>query len=379
MALRCVLADTLLLSSGPKNLLLIVGFLGCAGPNSSQDSQHLRVSGEPECKDCRIELRRVAILGDSTDTSSVRPDAASKECMVGRLRSGEWVLSGVAGGGLLNIYGETGKLIRTIGRKGAGPGEFRSPLRHVVGSDDSLFVIDDGNARIQLMTAAGDFVRVFPTRDRFRGFALLPDDQLVLFRVPSKRTDHLFHQFDRNGQLVRSFGTPIQPDSSLDLENWFVVAAPQGRFWTASIWSYELRRWRAPDTLDLEVSREVDWFRSPSVYPAGVYVTVPPPPLLLHAWEDSSGRLWTYTAVADLNWAPGMKIVPSPEWQEKTFDTVIEVIDLSTGKLLASMRHPARLGIVCNSPLMYGVDETADGDLRVSVYEPQLNRATGTQ
>lgn len=375
MSLQSAIAEKPIVGSRLKAFLLAAVILGCVGRGSSQDGQRFIVSGEPQCRDCRIELRQVAILGDSTDTSAVRPDAAGRDCMVGRLHSGEYVFSGVVGGGFLNIYGTDGKLIRTIGRKGGGPGEFRSPIRHVVGSGDSLFVVDDGSRRIQVMTSAGAFVRVFPTRDRFRGFALLPNDQLLLFRVPSNRKDNLFHQFDRDGQPVRSFGNAVQPDSALDLENWFVVAAPHGRFWTGSIWSYELRRWRAPDTLDIEVSREVDWFRSPSVFPEGVYVTVPPPPMLLHAWEDSNGKLWTYTAVADPKWAPGLKVAPSPEWQAKTFDTVIEVIDLATGQLLASTRHPSRLGIVCNSPLLYGVDETPNGDLRVSVLEPHLHQS----
>ncbi|HEY5545797.1 MAG TPA: hypothetical protein VIK50_07045 [Gemmatimonadaceae bacterium] len=316
-------------------------------------------------------MKQVVVLGDSSDTSSVRPDAVGRGCMVGRLLSGEYVLSGVAGGGVLNVYDARGKLRRTIGRKGAGPGEFRSPLRFVPGNGDSLFVVDDGNARIQVVTSTGDYVRVFPTRDRYRGFALLPDDQLVIFRVPSSRNDRLFHQFDREGNVLRSFGAPVQPDGSLDLENWFVVAAPRDRYWTASIWSYALSRWSGPDTLDLEIARKVDWFPSPSVYPEGMYVSVPPPPLLLHAWEDSSGRLWTYSAVADANWVPG-KFQPSPEWQARTFDTMIEVIDLSSGDLLASLRYPTRLGMVCNSPLMYGVEELEDGDLRTIVLEPQL-------
>lgn len=351
--------------------LVVATQLAC-GDGARTEERRLTVAGDPDCRDCRIELAHIVTLGDSTDTASVQPNAAGRECMVGRLSTGEYVLSGVAGGGFLNIYNSAGKPIRTIGRKGAGPGEFRFPLRVAVGSGDSLYVIDDGNSRIQLVSASGEYARVFPTRDRYRSFTLLPDDRLLLFRMPTSRNDRLFHEFDRVGREVISFGTPQQPDSALELENWLVASAPRGRFWTASHWTYELRRWSGHDTLDLTVIRKADWFPSPSVFSADVYVTVPPPPMLLHAWEDGGGRLWTYTAVPDPNWQPGMGMRVTPDWQAKTFDTIVEVIDLGSGRLLASLRYPSRLAPLCSSPLMYTVVELPDGDLRVHVFEPRL-------
>lgn len=351
--------------------LALCAMVSCAG-DQRPDERRLTVGGDPDCGDCRVELVPIVTLGDSTDTASVLPNAAGRECMVGKLSTGEYILSGVAGGGFLSVYDATGKPVRTIGRKGAGPGEFRSPLRVAVGSGDSLYVLDDANSRIQVVAASGAYARVFPTRDRYRSFTLLPDDRLLLFRLPKSRSDRLFHGFDREGREVMAFGTPLQPDSALDLENWFVARAPGGRFWTASIWSYELRRWSGPDSLDLAVIRKAGWFPSPSVFSEDAYVRVPPPPLLLHAWEDDNGRLWTYAAVADPGWRPGMGMRVTPSWQEKVFDTIIEVIDLGSGRLLASHRYPSRLAPLCGSPLMYTVVEQPDGDLRVRVLEPRL-------
>jgi len=181
---------------------LLTLMMACGGERL--DGRLLTVAGDPDCEECRIELVHVVTLGDSTDSASVQPNAAGRECMVGKLSTGEYVLSGVAGGGFLNVYDSAGKPVRTIGRKGGGPGEFRFPLRVAVGSGDSLYVIDDGNARIQVVSAAGEYARVFPTRDRYRSFTLLPDDRLLLFRLPSSRGDRLFHMFDRVGSEVMS-------------------------------------------------------------------------------------------------------------------------------------------------------------------------------
>lgn len=353
------------------SLLLVL--LACTRANGERPNT-LVVRGAENCEGCRLVIDTVAQLGGEADTSVVRPNIAGRDCLVARTSRGDFVFGGLLPGGVLNVYDSAGAFIRTIGRSGAGPGELKSWVRLAVGPGDSLLVIDDANARIQLFANDGAFVRGLQTRGRYGSFALLSSGQLVLFSTPTRRTDKLFHVFDRQGAEVGAFGVPTQPDSSLDLENSLITAAPGGRFWTASIWSYELKRWAAPDSLNLTVQREVSWFPQFSGYPTGVYQSAPPPPLLLHAREDDGGRLWTFAAIPDPAWTPGMKVKPSPEWFERTFDTMIEVIDISSGKLLASYRHPSRLAAVCGSELMYSAVETAEGDLRVQIVRPRLVR-----
>ena len=101
-----------------------------------------------------------------------------------------------------------------------------------------------------------------------------------------------------------------------------------------------------------------------------LYRTRPPPPFLRHIWEDSTGLLWAYTQVPDPMWEPGLAVRMTPEWGRRTFDTVVEAIDLELGRVVARGRSDELLGAVCGSRLMYLIVETEMGNNRVVVVDP---------
>lgn len=60
------------------------------------------------------------------------------------------------------IYGATdGKLVRELGRRGRGDGEFNLPVQAAVSPDGQLHVLDAGNFRVQTFDAEGKFLRSF--------------------------------------------------------------------------------------------------------------------------------------------------------------------------------------------------------------------------
>ena len=56
---------------------------------------------------------------------------------------------------------ETGRLLRTVGRRGAGPGEFNFPTAVAVGPDGRVYVSDTMNYRVQVLNANLDVVSSF--------------------------------------------------------------------------------------------------------------------------------------------------------------------------------------------------------------------------
>lgn len=58
-------------------------------------------------------------------------------------------------------YDSAGNFVRSLGREGDGPGEFRSPHPALLG--DTLIVHDPQQSRITLLTLADSFVRSFPS------------------------------------------------------------------------------------------------------------------------------------------------------------------------------------------------------------------------
>lgn len=315
-------------------------------------------------------FRPVTTLMPEDSGASPRPDAIGRECMVARTSEGAFLLSGVLGGGRIDVFDSNGVFLRTIGRGGSGPGEFGNIVRLVVGPGDTLFVMDDSNLRVQTLSPSGQFVRSFPALARYRSFALLKSGELVFFRPPSQAQDQVYSIVDRLGSEVGRFGATT--GVPLDLETGIVVPAPGGGMWTASYWKYELSRWTSLDSAERVLTREASWFPPNAPYPADAFKSSLPPPALVHAWEDSAGRLWTYVAMPDPRWKPGGPSRQSPDWYRYTFDTVVEVIDLERARLIASKRFDGRFGVVCNSPLMYTIVETPDGDTRIQVLQPVL-------
>lgn len=55
----------------------------------------------------------------------------------------------------LRVFGAGGAHVRTIGREGAGPGEFRDPIGLAWAPDGTLWVADPGNARYTVFDTAG--------------------------------------------------------------------------------------------------------------------------------------------------------------------------------------------------------------------------------
>ena len=62
----------------------------------------------------------------------------------------------------LHILDSTGAVVRSFGRDGAGPGEFRFGSGIAVSHDGRILVNDPFNGRYVLYAANGDFVRVIP-------------------------------------------------------------------------------------------------------------------------------------------------------------------------------------------------------------------------
>jgi len=59
------------------------------------------------------------------------------------------------------VYGDDGRALGTIGRRGSAPGEFNLPTDAAIGPDGRLWVLDAGNFRVQAFDAQGTAVLQF--------------------------------------------------------------------------------------------------------------------------------------------------------------------------------------------------------------------------
>ena len=107
-----------------------------------------------------------------------------------------------AGAEHLKVFGPDGKFVRTIGRKGQGPGEFQGPEFVEIGSS-RIFVWEAMNRRISIFDAEGKFLASAPFSPGSFGvfirMSVLPDGRLIVHyerglssgvedRVPDRQT-----------------------------------------------------------------------------------------------------------------------------------------------------------------------------------------------
>lgn len=111
---------------------------------------------------------------------------------------------------------KTGKHLSDIGKRGSGPGEFNLARDLVLDKDNNLFVVDGGNARIQVFSSEGKFLREFGNRGKQLGnfsrpkeIAMDPSGNLYVVDA----TFSHFQIFNPNGELLMSIGSGSNRDT----------------------------------------------------------------------------------------------------------------------------------------------------------------------
>jgi len=80
--------------------------------------------------------------------------------------------------GRISVFDRNGKFLRTIGKTGTGPGEFRTPHALEFDSRGRLIVADRHNHRIQILTKQGAFVAEYDDFGRTSGVAIDRNDMI---------------------------------------------------------------------------------------------------------------------------------------------------------------------------------------------------------
>lgn len=86
--------------------------------------------------------------------------------------------------GRISVFDKNGKFLRTIGKTGTGPGEFRTPHALEFDSRGRLLVADRHNHRIQILTKQGAFISELHEFSRTSGLAIDRND--VIYTADSE-------------------------------------------------------------------------------------------------------------------------------------------------------------------------------------------------
>lgn len=180
----------------------------------------------------------------------------------------------------VKIFTAKGEFVRTIGREGEGPGEFRRPARMFFTEDGNIGVMQTIPAKIVLLTPEGDPVGDHPLPEpEDGGYQLLTSGQaskgqLVLAMARTKlaedqsswaRTDFLT-RIDSEGNQLAEYCTKTSTinfaDAVLNFAEWDTferrwVVAPDGKVYACESYAdYEITVFNADGSIDKKITRD---------------------------------------------------------------------------------------------------------------------------
>jgi len=107
------------------------------------------------------------------------------------------------------VFSPEGNALQRIGRRGGGPGEFRAVTGIMIDPADSLFVFDARHGRITVFSPDYAVVRVVNLDYPISGKGFFIGTKMLInqgIRTPH-RAGYPLHLMDRNGEILRSFGS----------------------------------------------------------------------------------------------------------------------------------------------------------------------------
>lgn len=326
--------------AGARRIGMLVGLLPAVWVAEGWAQQVIRVSSAP-CAGCTIERRAVLTIA-GLDEPNVGPYTA-----VAHDSRGRWLLGTMdKSPGNVAVYDSSGAFLRRFGRKGEGPGELQGVGVMVATRGDTVHVFDNYLRRHTVFSPTYQYLRSSALPGYVLDAVELSDGSLVVnadFPRPNSVGLPL-HKLDAAGRIVHSFGAevPVYRSDATYLLNRALSVAEGNRVWSAPGPRYEPGLWSLTEKV-VEVRREVAWF------PPQISVVSPgraqrPSPWVTGVWSEGGQRLWIKLQVPDANWRPRPQEViamgeraPPIEW-DREYDTIVEVIDIRTGQLLASQR-----------------------------------------
>jgi hypothetical protein len=321
--------------------LLLAG-LALSGPESLQAQLPLtRASPMRE-----VTFSRVAAMGDPHGPGfiGIPADAA-------RRHNGEWVVTDQDNPSEVKFYSQDGAWIRTLGRQGAGPGEFGQAWSIQVTEEDGLRIFDAGLGRIAGFGPDLKPTGTTPVRVSATSLAFLPSGQAIVgarLHGPSQVGLPL-HLLDSLGSVVRSFGAdpPIREWGNPSKVRRTLAPSRAGGVWSGERTRYAIEHWTAAGERTHGFFAEVPWFRPHEGFGRRDSSNTPNPTIYaIH--EDADGMLWLAIRVPAEDWRDAYRAGRDPYGRETSvvddenalYDTVVEVIDPARGRVVATGRHP---------------------------------------
>ena len=340
------------------------------------------VPSDLSCPKCRIEVRKIVTFGDADGPGAI----ASRPYSISRDSKGRYyVVTPDTYNEPPLVFDAEGRFVQRIGREGDGPGEYRMPSVILVSARDSVYILDQAG---RLTVLSPSFELVTSTLLTFSPMSgVRMDDGSFVVNANIGDTDRLgipLHHIDADGAVLASFGddgSVLRPGELHSLLRWLAVGHGGGVWAVPFSNKYVIELWNPAGDRVAELVRQAEWFRPYDRYwlPS---LKDRPAPRIMGVWEDGDGNVWTIVHVGDRRWKRGLaKGIPAEgqmmypiEDEQRVYDTIVEVIDPSTGRVVASRRFDETFDVVVEPNLVAGYREADDGRPYVEIWQVHLRK-----
>ncbi len=298
------------------------------------------------CDGCAIEVSPLAVLGVTDQVAFAAPMDDGRIAVVqayDRLR--------------FSVLDAGGAVVRHVGRAGEGPGEY-ADVTWLEVQGDLVHVVDGSRRQVTVLDAASDFevlstIRLPVPGATGRDMVVLGDSGYVanMMVFTRDRIGYVLHYLDANGKVLQSFDEPGGPVRGMGIvEMRWLRAGNDGTVWSVPMTRYRVDQWAPASGERLRsFERRAEWFPDHDGEGASPRrPDRPPAPVVIGVDVDSSGHVWVMTSVAVAErWEESLIEVGErahaemPEYElpadrSIVFDTVVEVIDPATGRVVAA-------------------------------------------
>lgn len=318
----------------------------------------------PTCAECSIDLVPTVVLGGIND-----PVGVGFSAQVTVSSAGVYATSSPTFPGEIAIYDEAGRFQQLIGGRGDGPGEFSSDVRLSFDGEDSLHVMSRRGSRYSVFAPSFEHARSHTLQGMAADFCIGVDGALFV-AGPYLGDGVVSHAnvYDRFGNVVRSMGgAPMETMNPA--EGLYVAACADSEYWGGAVAAYLVTRFNETGSERRDLKAERDWFPTPRAAPAGSAPVAAASGAQLRSRPKISGllphrdgRLLVFLSVPDADFEG----VPSSPAEQ--LDTIVEVVDVTSGDLLFRQRFDEALAPIAGGGVFSIIDAGA-GDLRVQVWD----------
>lgn len=315
-------------SWGSAAAILLLGAVAC-----NADRAAVSTDGE-------WALERVAVgTGDSVDMG--RP------LLVRSGPHGELYVATQRLSGLTMVLDSSANLVRTLGARGEGPGEFNY-VAQLYPKGDSV-VVGDLRGAAAMFAPDGRFIRALALPINLIGQTVLLRGDTLLAQMSIMNEERFglpLHLMAPNGDTVRSFGAEDRSFNPRLSVAAYRMVAPEtdSTFWVARIDKYRIERWHMSGHLLQVLAHDRPWF-TPRTEDWDGSQRERPPSRIKQIHQDRAGRLLVLLERARADWRPesgagrgrepsGPNSLPG---QMRYFEHVIEILDPVSGALLATL------------------------------------------